>query len=65
MREVGRPYMLTDGYVEFLAVVRYLFCFPYRQLEGFTKASLSGLFRPQKAHTRPGPFTLRVSEALR
>jgi len=38
MREGGRPYVLTDGYVEFLAVVRYLFCFPYRQLEGFTRA---------------------------
>jgi len=38
VREVGRPYMLTDGYVEFLAVVRYLFCFPYRQLEGFARA---------------------------
>jgi len=36
--KVGRPYMLTERYVEFLAVVRYLFCFPYRQLEGFTRA---------------------------
>jgi len=36
--KVGRPYMLTKRYVEFLAVVRYLFCFPYRQLEGFTRA---------------------------
>ncbi|RJS85693.1 hypothetical protein CW706_00665 [Candidatus Bathyarchaeota archaeon] len=30
--------MLTDRYVEFLAVVRYLFCFSCRQLEGFTRA---------------------------
>jgi len=36
--KVGRPYMLTERYVEFLSVVRYLFCFPYRQLEGFTRA---------------------------
>ena len=36
--KVGRPYVLTDGYVEFLSVVCYLFCFPYRQLEGFTRA---------------------------
>ena len=36
--KVGRPYVLTERYVEFLAVVRYLSCFPYRQLEGFTRA---------------------------
>jgi len=36
--KVGRPYMLTERYVEFLSVVRYLFVFPYRQLEGFTRA---------------------------
>jgi len=36
-KKVGHPYRLTNRYVEFLAVVRYLFCFPYRQLEGFTK----------------------------
>ena len=36
--KVGRPYVLTERYVEFLSVVRYLFCFPYRQLEGFTRA---------------------------
>lgn len=36
--KVGRPYMLTERYVEFLSVVRYLFGFPYRQLEGFTRA---------------------------
>jgi len=33
--KVGHPYRLMDRYVEFLAVVRYLFFRPYRQLEGF------------------------------
>ena len=36
--KVGRPFRLTDGYIVFLAVVRYLFSMPYRQLEGFTRA---------------------------
>jgi len=36
--KVGRPYVLTERYAEFLSVVRYLFGFPYRQLEGFTRA---------------------------
>jgi len=36
--KVGRPYTLTERYVEFLSVVRYLFGFPYRQLEGFARA---------------------------
>jgi len=29
---------LTDFHIVFLAVVRYFFGFPYRQLEGFTRA---------------------------
>jgi hypothetical protein len=33
--KVGRPYRVT---CMFLAVVRYLFNMPYRQLEGFTRA---------------------------
>lgn len=37
-KKAGRPYRLTDRYVEFLAVVRYLFFMPYRQLEGFIRA---------------------------
>jgi hypothetical protein len=36
--KVGRPYRVTYMYVVFLAVVRYLFGMPYRQLEGFTRA---------------------------
>jgi len=36
--KVGRPFKLTDGYIEFLMVVRCLFSMPYRQLEGFTRA---------------------------
>lgn len=36
--KVGRPYALTERYMEFLSVVRYLFLMPYRQLEGFTRA---------------------------
>jgi len=34
----GRPFTLTNSYTRFLAVVRYLFLMPYRQLEGFTNA---------------------------
>jgi len=36
--KVGRPFTLTYSHMVFLAVVRYLFGFPYRQLEGFTRA---------------------------
>jgi hypothetical protein len=36
--KVGRPYRVTCMYVVFLAVVRYLFSMPYRQLERFTRA---------------------------
>jgi hypothetical protein len=36
--KVGRPHKVTYMYVVFLAVVRYLFSMPYRQLEGFTRA---------------------------
>jgi hypothetical protein len=36
--KVGRPHKVTYMYVMFLAVVRYLFSMPYRQLEGFTRA---------------------------
>jgi hypothetical protein len=36
--KVGRPYKVTYMYVMFLAVVRYLFSMPYRQLRGFTRA---------------------------
>jgi hypothetical protein len=32
--KVDRPYRVTCMYVMFLAVVRYLFNMPYRQLEG-------------------------------
>jgi hypothetical protein len=35
---VGCPFKITDGYVVFLAVVRYLFSMPYRQVKGFTRA---------------------------
>ena len=34
----GRPFTLTRSHIVFLAVVRYLFAFPYRQPEGFTRA---------------------------
>jgi hypothetical protein len=36
--KVGRPFKITYGYIIFLAVVRYLFSMPYRQIEGFTRA---------------------------
>jgi hypothetical protein len=36
--KVGRPFKLTERYIEFLMIVRYLFSMPYRQLEGFTRA---------------------------
>jgi len=35
---VGRPFKITDGYIVFLAVVRYLFSMPYRRIEGFARA---------------------------
>ena len=34
----GHPFTLTRSHIMFLAVVRYLFGLPYRQLEGFTRA---------------------------
>jgi hypothetical protein len=36
--KVGCPFKITDGYVMFIAIIRYLFSMPYRQLEGFTRA---------------------------
>jgi len=36
--KVGRPFKITYGYAVFIAVVRYLFSMPYRQVEGFTRA---------------------------
>jgi len=36
--KVWRPFKITNGYIVFLAVVRYLFSMPYRQIEGFTRA---------------------------
>jgi hypothetical protein len=36
--KVGRSFHFTHSHVVFLAVIRYLFEFPYRQLEGFTRA---------------------------
>ena len=32
----GKPFKLTDSYIQFLAVVRYLYGMPYRQLKGAT-----------------------------
>ena len=71
--KVGRPYVLTERYAEFLSVVRYLFGFPYRQLEGFTRAlnrlvpklpstDYSGL---RRRILSLGPSAVRVSEAFR
>jgi len=34
--KLGRPFKLTDSYVKFIGVVRYLFSIGFRQLEGFT-----------------------------
>jgi hypothetical protein len=36
--KVGRPFRITYGYIVFLAVIRYLFSMPYRQIGGFTGA---------------------------
>jgi hypothetical protein len=36
--KVGHPFKITNRYIEFLMVVRYLFSMPYRQIEGFTRA---------------------------
>jgi hypothetical protein len=35
--KVGHPFKISYGYIVFLAVVRYLFSMPYRQIEGFTR----------------------------
>jgi hypothetical protein len=35
---IGRPYTMSHSYVKLLAVIRYLYSLPYRQLEGFTRA---------------------------
>jgi len=34
----GRPFKLTNSYVRFIGIVRYLFSMGFRQLEGFTIA---------------------------
>jgi len=36
--KLGRPFKLTDSYVRFIGIVRYLFSMGFRQLEGFTIA---------------------------
>jgi len=36
--KIGHPFKLTNGYIKFLAIIRYLFSMPYRQIEGFTRA---------------------------
>jgi hypothetical protein len=36
--KVGRPFKIANGYIVFLAVVRYLFSMPYRQIEGFIRS---------------------------
>jgi hypothetical protein len=35
--KVGRPFKITYRYIVFMAVVRYLFSMPYRQLYGRKK----------------------------
>jgi hypothetical protein len=35
---IGRPYTLSNSYIQLLTAVRYLYGLPYRQLEGFTRA---------------------------
>jgi len=34
----GPRYKLSNSYIELLALVRYFFHMPYRQLEGYTRA---------------------------
>jgi len=36
--KVGHPFKISYEYIVFLAVIRYLFSMPYRQIEGFTRA---------------------------
>ena len=36
--KVEHPFKLTERYIEFLMVVRYLFSMSFRRLEGFTRA---------------------------
>jgi len=33
----GRSYRIADSYIQLLAVIRYLYMMPYRQLEGYTR----------------------------
>ena len=35
---IGRPYTLSNNYIQLLTAIRYLYGLPYRQLEGFTRA---------------------------
>ena len=35
---IGRPYTLSNGIIQLLTAIRYLYGLPYRQLEGFTRA---------------------------
>jgi hypothetical protein len=48
--KVGRPYRVTCMYVVFLAVVKYLFSMPYRQLEGILD-SFCRWDKSQMSHT--------------
>jgi hypothetical protein len=36
--KIGHPFKITNGYIKFLTIIRYLFSMPYRQIEGFTRA---------------------------
>ena len=32
----GRPYKISESYIRFLAIIKYIFSIGFRQLEGFT-----------------------------
>jgi hypothetical protein len=35
---IGHPFKITNGYIKFLAIIRYLFSMPHRQIEGFARS---------------------------
>jgi hypothetical protein len=36
--KIGHSFKITNEYIKFLAIIRYLFSMPYRKIEGFTRS---------------------------
>ena len=56
----GKRFTLTGSYVQFLALVRYLYGMPYRQLEGFTRALKRFVEVPSADYTSLRDRVIRV-----